>query len=70
VSTEALWSQLNQKMQDHMQSISLHSLIADELKKVGQVPNNHSPKRGVFIQKPLTTVNARVPNSVFALGKL
>ena len=69
VSTEDLWTQLNQKMEDHMQSISLHSLIAAELSKSGQVPSNHSPKRGVFAQKPQTVLASKVPNSVFALGR-
>ena len=68
VSTDALWSHLNQKMEDHMQSISLHSLIADQLSKVGQVPTLHSPKRGVFAQKPQAPISSRAPNSVFALG--
>lgn len=70
VSTEELWSNLNQKMEDHMQSISLHSLIADQLSKAGHVPSNSSPKRGVFAQKPQVTVTNRAPNSVFALGSL
>lgn len=70
VSTEELWSHLNQKMEDHMQSISLHSLIASQLSKAGQVPAQHSPKRGVFAQKPQAGVANRVPNSVFALGKV
>ena len=70
VSTEALWSQLNQKMEDHMQAITLHSLIADQLSKAEQAPTNNSPKRGVFAQKPQITVTTQVPNSVFALGNL
>lgn len=68
VSTEDLWTQLNQKMEDHMQSISLHSLIAAQLSKGGNAPSNNSPKRGVFAQKPQTTLASKVPNSVFALG--
>lgn len=68
VSTEDLWTQLNQKMEDHMQSISLHSLIADQLSKSGHMPTNNSPRRGVFAQKPQATIAPRVPNSVFALG--
>jgi len=70
VSTEELWSHLNQKMEDHMQSISLHSLIAAQLSKAGDVPNNNSPKRGVFAQKPQNTVTTRAPNSVFSLGSV
>jgi Rrf2 family iron-sulfur cluster assembly transcriptional regulator len=70
VSTEALWSTLNQKMEDHMQSISLHSLVADQLTKTGQAPSNNSPKRGVFAQKPKAAIVPSVPNSVFALGSV
>ncbi|MFM2426842.1 MAG: HTH-type transcriptional regulator IscR [Pseudomonadota bacterium] len=68
VSTEELWSHLNQKMEDHMQSISLHSLIATQLSKAGQVPPSQSLKRGVFAQKPQPAMTAKAPNSVFALG--
>ena len=68
VSTEDLWTQLNQKMEDHMQSISLHSLIAAQLSKGGSAPSNNSPKRGVFAQKPAASTPPKVPNSVFALG--
>jgi Rrf2 family iron-sulfur cluster assembly transcriptional regulator len=71
VSTDELWSQLNQKIEDHMQSISLQSLVTAELSKSGPVQTFHSAKRGVFARKPQTAqVNAQVPNSVFALGNL
>jgi Rrf2 family iron-sulfur cluster assembly transcriptional regulator len=70
VSTDALWSDLNQKMEDHMQTISLHSLIATQLSKAGQAPANPSPKRGVFAQKPQATITTTAPNSVFALGRV
>lgn len=68
VSAEELWSTLNQKMDDHMQSISLHSLIAAQLSKGVSAPTNNSPKRGVFAQKPVASTLPKVPNSVFALG--
>ena len=68
VSAEELWSSLNQKMDDHMQAISLHSLIAAQLSKGGSAPSHHSPKRGVFAQKPAASKLPNVPNSVFALG--
>jgi Rrf2 family iron-sulfur cluster assembly transcriptional regulator len=70
ISTKDLWTQLNQKMEDHMQSISLHSLIAEQLSKSGQMPTNNSPRRGVFSQTPAVTIAPRVPNSVFALGSI
>jgi Rrf2 family iron-sulfur cluster assembly transcriptional regulator len=68
VSAEELWSSLNQKMEDHMQSISLHSLIAAQLSKGGVAPSNNSPKRGVFAKKPQSSAPPKAPNSVFALG--
>jgi Rrf2 family iron-sulfur cluster assembly transcriptional regulator len=68
VSAEELWSSLNQKMDDHMQAISLHSLIAAQISKGGSAASNNSPKRGVFAQKPAASTLPKVPNSVFALG--
>lgn len=68
VAAEELWMQLNQKMDDHMQSISLHSLITAQISKGGEVLANNSPKRGVFAKKPQASVTRKVPNSVFALG--
>jgi Rrf2 family transcriptional regulator, iron-sulfur cluster assembly transcription factor len=68
VSAEELWSSLNQKMDDHMQAISLHSLIAAQLSKGGRSTSHGSPKRGVFAQKPQTLPKTKAPNSVFALG--
>jgi hypothetical protein len=55
-------------MDDHMQAISLHSLIAAQLSKGGRSTSHGSPKRGVFAQKPQTLDKTKAPNSVFALG--
>lgn len=68
VSTEELWSNLNQKMDDHMRAISLQSLIASQQAKGETVQELSSPKRGVFAQKQKKAVPNKVPNSVFALG--
>ena len=68
VAAQELWTQLNQKMDDHMQSISLQSLIAAQISKGGEVPANNSPKRGVFAKNSPTALTRKVPNSVFALG--
>ena len=67
VSTEELWSHLNQKMDDHMRSISLHQLIADQQIKAPDAARQNSPRRGVFAQKPQQH-SVRAPNSVFALA--
>jgi hypothetical protein len=56
-------------MDDHMQSISLHSLIAAQASKAGQVTHNSgAPNRGVFAKKPQAPSPTKAPNSVFALG--
>jgi Rrf2 family transcriptional regulator, iron-sulfur cluster assembly transcription factor len=68
VVAEELWTHLNQKMDDHMQSISLQSLIAAQISKGGEVTANNSPKRGVFAKKSATAQTRKIPNSVFALG--
>lgn len=69
VSTEALWSELNQKMEDHMQTISLHGLIAAQLANGAHEPTRAAPrKRGVFAQKPQQQP-VLAPNSVFALAR-
>jgi hypothetical protein len=55
-------------MEDHMRTISLHSLIAEQQAKSGSAPLVSSPKRGVFAQKPKPVIQTKAPNSVFALG--
>lgn len=71
VSTEELWSSLNQKLEEHMRGISLHSLISSEAAKTTRDTSTaNSPKRGVFAQPVSPAITAKVPNSVFALGKL
>lgn len=70
VSTDDLWLNLNQKLEDHMRAISLQSLIAAEASNGAKVPSANSPKRGVFAQPIQPAVTAKVPNSVFALGSL
>lgn len=70
LATEELWSNLNQKLEEHMRAISLHSLIAAEMSNGAKLPSTSSPKRGVFAQTAKPAITSRVPNSVFALGKV
>lgn len=69
ISTQALWSSLNQKLEEHMRAIHLQSLITAEAAQARKNPSTHSPKRGVFAQRTKPHVASTVPNSVFALGK-
>jgi Rrf2 family iron-sulfur cluster assembly transcriptional regulator len=64
-----LWDNLNSKMLDYMQSITLRSLVLGQLAKGVQVEERSAPNRGVFKKPKHEPVRATVPNSVFALGK-
>lgn len=67
--TQALWEALNSKMVDYMQSISLRSLVMEQLAKGVRVEAPLPANRGVFKKpKPMVMKNT-TPNSVFALGK-
>jgi len=67
VCTDDLWTDLNQKLEDHMRSITLESLLTEQQAKGVEMPTQNSPKRGVFAQKPQQQATMP-PNSVFALG--
>ncbi len=68
--TQDLWNAFNARMEDYMQSVTLRSLVLEQLAKgfVADAPAN--VQRGVFKKpqaKPVA-VRTAVPNSVFALG--
>lgn len=67
--TQDLWDSLNSKMEDYMQSISLRSLVLQQLAKGVRIESPEPVNRGVFKKpKPMLT-QSTTPNSVFALGK-
>ena len=67
--TQDLWDSLNSKMEDYMQSISLRSLVLQQLAKGVRIESHEPVNRGVFKKpKPMLTQSS-TPNSVFALGK-
>ena len=67
--TQELWDNLNSKMVDYMQSITLRSLVLGQLAKGVRIEEKQAPNRGVFKKPKSEPVRASVPNSVFALGK-
>lgn len=67
--TDDLWRQLNSKMMEHMQSISLRGLADEQLAKGVEIDVKKPKKRGVFA-KPKADSRVSGPNSVFALGQL
>ena len=68
-----LWSNVNDKMRDHLQSITLRQLVAEQRAKGVSIepgPERHKPavKRGVFAKPASAPLKVNAPNSVFALA--
>ena len=66
--TQDLWASLNAKMMEHMQSISLRKLVAEQRAK-GVHVEDRPAKRGLGKAPKLQPVFTTAPNSVFALGR-
>jgi Rrf2 family iron-sulfur cluster assembly transcriptional regulator len=62
-----LWSAMDSKMTEHMHSITLASLVSEQLAK-GVVVETRRSKKGVFAQTVQTPVRTNAVNSVFAWG--
>ncbi|MDO8450209.1 MAG: Rrf2 family transcriptional regulator [Rhodoferax sp.] len=67
--TQDLWDALNSKMLDYMQSITLRSLVLQQLAKGVGVEERKVANRGVFKKPRTEPLQATAPNSVFALGQ-
>lgn len=70
VCTDALWNQLSDKIESHLQTISLQSLMNSQPQSAVVPAPKLQPKlhRGVYAQKPVKAVFTTAPNSVFDLG--
>ena len=64
-----LWDAMNAKVLDFMQSVTLRSLVLEQLAKGVKIEQKPQPNRGVFKKPAHTPVRSNVPNSVFALGQ-
>ncbi len=65
--THELWTSLNAKMIEYLDSVSLRKLVEDQLAK--GVTIEESPlKRAISSQPVLKPIRITAPNSVFALG--
>lgn len=67
-TTAALWSALNAKMVAHMQSISLRSLVDEQLAQGVKIEKPSKLRRGIYSQPKTESLRPDTPNSVFALG--
>ncbi|OIQ75513.1 HTH-type transcriptional regulator IscR [mine drainage metagenome] len=66
--THDLWTSLNTKMIEFLDSISLQKLVDDQLAKGFQVEDRPSIKRAISSMPVMSSAHLRAPNSVFALG--
>ncbi|MDD2809881.1 Rrf2 family transcriptional regulator [Rhodoferax sp.] len=64
-----LWDSMNAKVFDFMQSVTLRSLVLEQLAKGVKIDHKPAPNRGVFKKPVHAPVRTNAPNSVFALGQ-
>ena len=64
-----LWDSMNAKVFDFMQSVTLRSLVLEQLAKGVKIEQKPAPNRGVFKKPASAPVRSNAPNSVFALGR-
>jgi Rrf2 family iron-sulfur cluster assembly transcriptional regulator len=68
--THDLWSSLNVKMVEFLDSISLQKLVDEQLAKGFQVEERPALKRAISTLPVLKPMRLNAPNSVFALGNV
>jgi Rrf2 family iron-sulfur cluster assembly transcriptional regulator len=66
--THDLWSSLNSRMVEFLDSVSLQKLVDDQLAKGVMVESTPQIKKAVFASPVVKQVRVNAPNSVFALG--
>ena len=64
-----LWDAMNAKVLDFMQSVTLRSLVLEQLAKGVKIEQKPAPNRGVFKKPTSQMLRTTAPNSVFALGQ-
>jgi Rrf2 family iron-sulfur cluster assembly transcriptional regulator len=66
--THDLWSSLNTRMVEFLESVTLQKLVDDQLAKGVKVEDKPSVKRAISAMPTVKPVSMNTPNSVFALG--
>jgi len=66
--THDLWTSLNQRMVDFLDSVSLQKLVDDQLAKGIQIENKPSMRKAISAMPVSKPIHVSAPNSVFALG--
>ncbi len=68
--THDLWTSLNTKMVEFLDSVSLQKLVDDQHAKGIEVVSQPLVKRGISSMPVSQSVRSNTPNSVFALGAM
>ena len=68
--THELWSSLNQRMIDFLNSVNLQKLVDDQLAKGLQVEEKPMTRRAISATPVVKPIRVNAPNSVFALGNV
>ena len=66
--THELWSSLNERMVEFLDSVTLQKLVDDQVAKGIQIESKPNVKRAISSAPVLKPVRVNAPNSVFALG--
>jgi len=66
--THDLWTSLNTKMVEFLDSISLQKLVDEQLAKGFQLEEKPALKRAISNMPVVKPIRVNAPNSVFALG--
>ena len=66
--THDLWTSLNQRMVDFLDSVSLQKLVDDQLAKGIQIENKPSMRKAISAMPVSKPIHVNAPNSVCALG--
>jgi Rrf2 family iron-sulfur cluster assembly transcriptional regulator len=64
-----LWDAMNARVLHFTQSVTLKSLVLDQLAMGIKIEQKPLPNRGVFKRPVQQSIHPNVPNSVFALGR-
>ena len=66
--THDLWSALNSRMVEFLDSVSLQKLVDDQLAKGIEIENKPSMRKAISAMPVSKPIHVNAPNSVFALG--
>jgi Rrf2 family iron-sulfur cluster assembly transcriptional regulator len=66
--THELWTSLNQRMVEFLDSVSLQKLVDDQLARGIEIESKPSMRKAISAMPVSKPIHVNAPNSVFALG--